>query len=67
MIRAAEGRFRSERPARESQKARTDGVSVSGLRAAPGVGLRSDSLPLPEVMGPGVGPLRLEIESELQQ
>jgi len=55
------------RPAPERPKARSDGVSVSGLRAAPGLGLSSDSSPPPAVMGPGVGPFRVEIESELHR
>ena len=48
-------------------KARSDGVSVSGLRAAPGLGLSSDSVvtSAAAVMGPGVGPSPSEGESEL--
>ena len=58
---------RGEKWPLNARKARSDGVSDSGLRAAPGLGLSSDSLPPPAVMGPGVGPFRVEIESELHR
>ena len=54
-----------ETGARKCQKARTDGVSVSGLRAAPGLGLSSDSSTSAAVMGPGIGTFRSKLESEL--
>ncbi len=44
----------------DSPKARSDGVSVSGLRAAPGLGLSSDSFSSAVVLGPGIGTLPFE-------